>query len=209
MAKFNAFATPKGWIEVICGPMFAGKSEELLRRINRLKYADVDYLLFKPKIDTRTKKTAKSRDGREIPAIVIEKSTDIFDNLDKLDEKPHVIAIDEAQFLDEELADVCDHLANNGIIIFIAGLDNDFRGEPFTTMVKLLSIAEKVTKLTAICTECGAEATRTQRIIDGEPASYDSPLVLIGNNESYSARCRHHHIVKNKPSEKKYPKIKK
>jgi len=190
--------------------MFAGKSEELLRRINRLKYADVDYLLFKPKTDTRTIKKAKSRDGREIEAIEIEKAEEILDYINKnKDRNIQVIAIDEAHFLDDNLADVCEYLANNMYIVYVVGLDNNFKGEPFIPMLRLFALAEHVTKLTAICTECGAPATRTQRLIDNKPADYDSPTVLIGNYESYAARCRHHHQVPNNPNKDKFVKIKK
>jgi thymidine kinase len=182
--------------------MFAGKSEELLRRINLLQYADVDYLLFKPKVDTRTKSTSKSRDGRSKQAIVVTTAIEILDYVKKHDcnkEKP-VIAIDEAQFFDEHLGDICEDLANCGYIVYVAGLDMDFRGEPFPSMLKLLAYAEKVIKLTAICTVCGAPATKTQRLIDWQPAAYNTPVVKIGNTESYTARCRHHHMVKDKPT---------
>jgi thymidine kinase len=179
--------------------MFSGKSEELLRRLNRLQYADVDYLVFKPKIDTRTKKTVKSRDGRKIQAITITSSKGILQYLNKLNKEIPVIGIDEAQFLDEDLGDVCESLANSGHIVYVAGLDLDFRGEPFKPMLKPLAYAEVITKLTAICTECGAAGTRTQRIIDGKPASYRSPLIKVGNVESYTARCRFHHEVPDKP----------
>lgn len=202
MAKLNAFNRQKGWIEVICGPMFAGKSEELLRKMNRLKYAEVDYLIFKPTIDTRTKDTIKSRDGRELHAIQVKKAVDIVTYIKSLKVKPQVIAIDEIQFFDKELPNVCEYLADNGFIIYAAGLDSDFRGEPFPNTANLLALAENVIKLTAICTECGAPATRTQKLIDGKPAPYDSPRIVVGNTETYTARCRHHHVVKNKEKNK-------
>jgi thymidine kinase len=179
--------------------MFSCKSEELLRRLNRLKYADVDYIVFKPKVDTRTKKAVKSRDGRIDKAITIKSSKEIIKYLGKTNLDNPVIAIDEAQFLDEHLGDVCERLANKGHIVYVAGLDLDFRGEPFKPMLRVLAYAEKITKLTAICTECGAAGTRTQRIIDGKPASYHSPLIKVGNVESYTARCRFHHEVPDKP----------
>jgi thymidine kinase len=182
--------------------MFAGKSEELLRRINRLQYADVDYLLFKPLIDTRTKAAAKSRDGRIEKAIVVSSAMQILEYVqkhDKTKEKP-VIAIDEVQFFDDQLGEVCEELANHGYIVYAAGLDMDFRGVAFPSMLKLMAYAEKIIKLTAICTECGAPATKTQRLIDGKPASFTAPVVKIGNTESYSARCRQHHVVENKPT---------
>ena len=194
--KSNAFGKYKGWIEVICGPMFAGKSEELLRRINRFKYADIAYVLFKPKTDTRSKNCAKSRDGRLIKAIEVESSNEILDYIDKAKEPINAVAIDEAQFFDEELGYVCNQLANKGIVVYAAGLDLDFKAVPFNSMTKLLAYADHVTKLTAVCTICGSEANRTQRLIDGKPASFDGPLIQIGDNESYEARCRKHHEVK-------------
>ncbi len=197
MPKLNTFNRQKGWIEVICGPMFAGKSEELLRKMNRLKYAEADYLIFKPIIDTRTKNTIKSRDGRELKAINVKSSWDIIDYVNKKAKiKPQVIAIDEIQFFDDELPQVCNYLADNGFIIYAAGLDSDFRGVPFKNTASLLATAENVIKLTAICTVCGAPATRTQKLIDGKPASFDSPRIVVGNVETYTARCRHHHEVK-------------
>jgi thymidine kinase len=182
--------------------MFSGKSEELLRRLNRLQYADVKFLLFKPKIDTRTKRTVKSRDGRKNKAITIGSAKKIITYLHKHNLDVSVIGVDEAQFFDDGLGDVCELLANEGHIVYVAGLDLDFRGEPFKSMLTVMAYAEKITKLTAICTECGAPATRTQRLINGEPASYHSPLINVGDIEKYTARCRHHHIVKNKPISK-------
>lgn len=199
MAKLNAFNRQKGWIEVICGPMFAGKSEELLRKMNRLKYAEVDYLIFKPVIDTRTKNSVKSRDGRELKAINVKNSKDIIKHIKSLKDKPQVIAIDEIQFFDDELPQVCNYLADHGFIIYAAGLDSDFRGVPFKNTASLLATAENVIKLTAICTECGAPATRTQKLINGKPAPFDSPRIVVGNVETYTARCRHHHEVKGAP----------
>ncbi len=199
MAKLNAFNRQKGWIEVICGPMFAGKSEELLRKMNRLKYAEVDYLIFKPVIDTRTKNSVKSRDGRELKAINVKNSKDIIKHIKSLKDKPQVIAIDEIQFFDDELPQVCNYLADHGFIIYAAGLDSDFRGVPFKNTASLLATAENVIKLTAICTECGAPATRTQKLINGKPAPFDSPRIVVGNVETYTARCRHHHEVRGAP----------
>lgn len=196
MAKKNALSYLSGWIEVICGPMFAGKSEELLRRINRMKFADVNCLVFKPKIDTRSM-NVKSRDGRQAKAVSISDPYQIYHyvNYYRLD----AIAIDEVQFLSNEIIEVVQTLADSGINVVVAGLDRDFRGEPFGPIPALLTVAEKITKLTAICTECGAEASRTQRLIDGRPASYNSPQILIGNTETYTARCRPHHRVPQRP----------
>ncbi len=195
--KLNAFNRSKGWIEAICGPMFAGKSEELLRRLNRLQYAEISYVLFKPLCDTRTSGTAKSRDGRTQKAIEVKTSKDILNYLDiHKDKKYDAIAIDEAQFFDSELGVVCDQLANKGYVVYVAGLDLDFKGQPFESMAYVLSYADYITKLTAICTECGQEACRTQRLINKEHASLSDPIVIIGDKESYEARCRRHHIVK-------------
>ncbi len=183
-----------GTIEVICGPMFAGKSEELLRRINRLVYAKKKFLVFKPSIDNRYSETeVVSHNQHKYKAIALmdpKKILDYYEN--DLD----AICIDEVQFFDEAIIDVIDFYANHGVRVIVAGLDMDFKGDPFMITAKLLAKAEYVTKLTAICTVCGKSATRTQRLINGEPASINDPVVLVGASESYEARCRHHHIVK-------------
>lgn len=183
-----------GTIEVICGPMFAGKSEELLRRINRLVYAKKKFLVFKPSIDNRYSETeVVSHNQHKYKAIALmdpKKILDYYEN--DLD----AICIDEIQFFDEAIIDVIDFYANHGVRVIVAGLDMDFKGDPFMITAKLLAKAEYVTKLTAICTVCGKSATRTQRLINGEPASINDPVVLVGASESYEARCRHHHIVK-------------
>ncbi|CDN40417.1 thymidine kinase [Mycoplasma amphoriforme] len=206
MAKKNALSYQPGWVEVICGPMFAGKSEELIRKINRVRYAEVKFLIFKPKIDSRSQGIA-SRDGRFLNAIVIDDPYQIYDHVNE--SHPDLVAIDEAQFFSKEIVEVVQTLADNGINVLIAGLERDFKGEPFGPIPLLLTIAEKITKLTAICTECGAEATRTQRLIDGKEATYDSPQILIGNQESYTARCRHHHRVPGRPIHAKTTTFKK
>lgn len=183
-----------GTIEVICGPMFAGKSEELLRRINRLVYAKKKFLVFKPSIDNRYSETeVVSHNQHKYKAIALmdpKKILDYYEN--DLD----AICIDEIQFFDEAIINVIDFYANHGVRVIVAGLDMDFKGDPFMITAKLLAKAEYVTKLTAICTVCGKSATRTQRLINGEPASINDPVVLVGASESYEARCRHHHIVK-------------
>ncbi len=199
MAKFRALTSPKGWIEVICGPMFAGKSDELIRSLHKLQYADVEYVVFKPVTDSRTNKLIKSRNGLTREAIEINKAEEILGYLINHNIDYNVIAIDEAQFLDDALVDVCDLLANKGYVVIVAGLDRDFRGEPFGPIPKLLTKADIINKLTAICTNCGAPASLTQRLIDGKPANYNDPLILVGNTESYCARCRHCHQVPGKP----------
>ena len=187
----------KGWLEVIAGPMFAGKTEELLRRIRRMQYARKNVVVFKPKIDTRYDETSViSHDKQKTASIPVDDVNEIFNHVDK---STDVIAIDEVQFLDESVVDIIDHLVTKGKIVLVSGLDMDFRGEPFTFMPVLMSKAEYVMKLSAVCLQCGAPATRTQRIIDGKPAKYYDPVVMIGASESYEARCRHCHKVYRKP----------
>jgi len=183
-----------GWIEVICGPMFAGKSEEILRRIRRLEYAKKKYIVFKPAIDNRYSATeVVSHMKNKSKAISIKKAAEILDHIKY---NTDVIIIDEVQFLDEEVIDICEKLANEGRRVIVGGLDMDFRGEPFKVMGALMSKAEDITKLTAICVKCGAPATRSQRIIDGVPAKYDDPVVVVGASEQYEPRCRHCHEVR-------------
>ena len=185
-----------GWIEVICGPMFAGKSEELIRRVKRLEYAKKKILVFKPKIDNRySNSEIVSHSQLRTKSINITKAEDILkyvDNKEKID----AIIIDEVQFLDSKIIEICDNLADQGIRIIVAGLDMDFRGEPFKNMPELLSHAEYITKLNAICVKCGAPATRTQRIVNGVPAKKDDPIVIVGASECYEPRCRHCHEIK-------------
>ncbi len=182
-----------GWIEVICGSMFSGKTEELLRRLRRAVIARQNVQLFKPAIDNRYgATTVASHDGASWEAIVVSEAAAII-NL--VDPETHVVAIDEVQFFDDAILEVCDTLALQGKRIIVAGLDLDFRGEPFGPMPALMAKAESVRKLHAICMVCGGEASRTQRLIDGEPAYYEDPVVLIGASESYEARCRGCHQV--------------
>ena len=186
-----------GWLETISGCMFAGKTEELIRRIKVLEFAKKKILVFKPKIDNRySDSMVVSHAGSSVDSIVIEKSKDI---LDYVKEDTDVVAIDEVQFFDEAISEVCDYLAHKGIRVMVAGLDTDFRGEPFGPMPVLITQAEFVTKLTAVCNSCGQPATRTQRIINGKPASYNDPIIMVGASESYEARCRHCHEVLGKP----------
>lgn len=186
-----------GWIEVVCGPMFAGKTEELIRRINRLKYANKNYRVFKPAIDDRyADEAVVSHNGTGAEAIPISQASEILQHIDHTVE---AIAIDEVQFLDEHVVNVCEYLANNGVRVIVSGLDMDFKGEAFPVVSELLSCAEFITKLTAICMRCGAPATRSQRLIDGKPANYNDPIILVGADESYEARCRHCHKVEGHP----------
>lgn len=193
----------EGWLEVISGCMFAGKTEELIRRIKVLEFAKQNILVFKPKIDNRYSDTkVASHAGSMVESIIIEKAAEI---LDYVKEDTQVVAIDEVQFLDEDVIEVCDLLANHGIRVMCAGLDTDFRGEPFGVMPTLITEAEFVTKLTAVCVKCGAPATRTQRIVDGNPAHYGDPTIVVGAKEQYEARCRHCHEVIGKPLRLKDP----
>jgi len=186
-----------GWVEVICGSMFSGKSEELIRRVRRATYGHLSVRVFKPVIDTRYEDEAVvSHNGSTTIARPVKSSGDI---LKYIDDDVDLIGIDEAQFFDERIIDVVDQLANKGIRVIVAGLDTDFRGEPFGPMPALMSLSEAVTKLNAICPVCGSPASRTQRLINGKPASYDDPIILVGASESYEPRCRHHHEVLNVP----------
>ncbi len=189
-----------GSIEVICGPMFAGKTEELIRRIRRLHYAKKKVLVFKPQIDNRySEDSIVSHNKQMMEAINISNVSDVFNYVDL---STAAVVLDEAQFFGEEIVAVAQELADAGKRVIIGGLDTDFRGEPFGPMPRLLAIAESVTKLTAICVVSGEPATRTQRLINGKPASYDDPIVLIGASESYEPRARRYHIVLNKPQRK-------
>lgn len=190
-----------GWVEVIAGCMFAGKTEELIRRIKVLEFAKKKVMVFKPAIDNRYSDTmVVSHAGSKVDSIVVDCAEKI---LDYVDSSIDVVAIDEVQFFDENIIEVCDILAKEGKRVMVAGLDTDFRGEPFGMMAILITEAEFVTKLTAVCNKCGAPATRTQRLVKGEPAKWDDPLVQVGASEAYEARCRHCHEVVNKPSKLK------
>ena len=186
-----------GWIELVCGSMFSGKTEELLRRIRRAEIARKRLQVFKPRIDNRYGVVrVASHDGvAHDNVVVVEKASEILDHVAPDTE---VVAIDEIQFYDWAIADVCTTLADRGIRVIGAGLDQDFRGEPFGPMPLLLALAERIDKLHAICVVCGASASRTQRLIDGRPANYHDPIILVGGSESYEARCRTCHQVPGK-----------
>lgn len=183
-----------GWLEVITGPMFAGKSEELIRRVRTLSYTKKRIVTFKPRIDNRySADNISSHAGNRYQAIVVSSVDEMRQHLSP---RPDVVAVDEVQFFDSSILDLVQELADQGTRVIVAGLDLDFRGEPFSFMPSLLAKAEFVTKLSAACTICGGAATRTQKMIDGKPAPFDSPIIQIGASESYEARCRHHHVVK-------------
>ncbi len=183
-----------GRIEVICGSMFCGKTEELIRRVRRAVIAGQKIKVFKPSLDSRYGiQQVTSHTGQTIAAMPVASSDDI---LEQANSDTTTVAIDEAQFFDEGIVDVAQELAAaRHIRVIAAGLDLDFRGEPFGSMPYLMCIAEDVTKLHAICMICGKSASRTQRLVNGQPASYDEPVILVGAQESYEARCRRHHIV--------------
>lgn len=182
-----------GWLEVICGSMFSGKSEELIRRVRRSQFAKQQIMVFKPAIDNRySEEAVVSHNGTSVIAKPVASSRDI---LEMVTADIDVVAIDEVQFFDDEITAVAQQLANQGHRVIAAGLDQDFRGEPFGQVPTLMAIAELVTKLQAVCAVCGSPASRTQRLINGNPASYNDPIILVGASESYEPRCRHHHEV--------------
>jgi len=184
----------QGWIEVITGVMFSGKSEELIRRVRRALIARRRVQVFKSALDDRYHGIGhvSSHDGSGVDAVPVKSSLEIAEQV-----HPHtqVIAIDEAQFLDDGIVDLLTVLADRGGRVIVAGIDMDFRGEPFGPMPRILAMAESVDKLHAICMVCGASATRNQRLVNGEPAPYESPVVQVGGAESYEARCRRCHEV--------------
>ncbi|KOX90489.1 Thymidine kinase [Thermus aquaticus] len=183
----------QGWIEVIAGPMFSGKSEELIRRVRRALIARQSVLVFKPRLDNRYHEShVVSHDGKQVAAIPVESAAEMEAHLDPL---PQVVAVDEVQFLDRGLLPLVERLAAQGVRVILAGLDLDFRGEPFGLMPELLARAEFVEKLSAICPRCGAPATRTQRLVNGKPARYSDPVILVGAEEHYEPRCRACHEV--------------
>lgn len=182
-----------GSIEVVCGSMFSGKTDELIRRLVRAVIAKQKVQVFKPAIDVRyALEKVTSHTGSNFDAIPVEKAADIRKNLEA---DTTVVGIDEAQFFDLEIVIVTQELAERGIRVIVAGLDMDFRGEPFGPMPLLMSMAERVDKLHAICMVCGDEASRTQRLVNGKPARYNDPVVIVGASELYEARCRKHHEV--------------
>ncbi len=173
----------RGHIEVICGPMFSGKSEELIRRLRRVQFAHQRIQIFKPRIDDRYDKTQiVSHSDMKLPAVVVQTSADIWE---RLDERVDVVAIDEVQFFDQGVVRLCQRLANMGKRVIVAGLDQDFRGEPFDPVPQLMAVAEYVTKTLAVCMRCGGPASRSQRL------SGSGERVEVGAVGMYEARCRH------------------
>ncbi|MDH7474698.1 MAG: thymidine kinase [Anaerolineae bacterium] len=182
-----------GWIEVICGSMFSGKTEELIRRVRRAQIARQKVQVFKPVLDNRyAVEKVTSHNGIHFEARPVQDAAEL---LSLVEPDTTVVAVDEVQFFDWQIAEVCNRLADRGVRVIVAGLDLDFRGEPFGPMPLLMAQAERVDKLQAICVRCGAPASRTQRLINGQPAAYNDPIILVGASEVYEARCRHCHEV--------------
>jgi len=185
---FSPLPPNHGSIEVITGSMFSGKSEELIRRLRRAQIARRKVQIFKPTIDNRFGDDhITSHSEMRIPSESLSSSRDL---LARVDADTEVVGIDEGQFFDADLPAVCSTLADQGKRVIVAGLDQDFRATPFAAMSQLLSVAEQVDKLFAICVRCGAYATRSQRLIDGHPAPFDAPTIVVGGLEMYEARCR-------------------
>ena len=187
------YSTQPGWIEVITGVMFSGKSEELIRRVRRAVIARKSVQVFKSHLDDRSGVySVTTHDGGAVEALPVDSSAEVARLVRPGSE---VVAIDEAQFLDHAIVDVCTALAARGLRVIVAGTETDFRGAPFGPMPQLLAVAEQVDKLHAICMQCGNPAIRNQRLIDGHPARFDSPTIMVGGSERYEARCRHCHEV--------------
>ncbi len=184
--------TKPGWVEVISGVMFAGKSEELIRRVRRSIIARNTVQVFKSHLDDRYGGvfTVSSHDGTLVEAEPVSTSLEI---MEKTRPDTQVVAVDEAQFLDAGIVRVANALADRGVRVILVGTDIDFRGEGFGAMPQLMAAAEIVDKMYAICVVCGGPATRNQRLINGKPAPWDSPQIMVGGRESYEARCRHCH----------------
>lgn len=192
---FREIAHNSGWVEVICGVMFSGKSEELIRRIKRAVIAKQKVQVFKPDIDNRYDPLSiNSHSGVKIQAVTIKQTENI---LNLVDDDTDVVAIDEIQFFHEDIIPQIENLAKQNKRVIVAGLDLDFKGEPFGIMPQIMCIAEYVDKLHAICVRCCAPATRTQRLINSKPAHYHDPIILVGASDSYEPRCRDcHRIIK-------------
>jgi thymidine kinase len=194
MANDAWLAPTGGWIEVISGVMFSGKSEELIRRVRRAVIARKKVQVFKSHLDARYAGIyqVSSHDGRTVEAVPVDTTEQIAN---RIESDTQVIGIDEAQFLDADIVELATSLAQRGLRVIVAGTDLDFRGEPFGAMPQLMAVAELVDKLHAICVVCGGPASRNQRLIGGKPARYDSPTIMVGGEEAYEARCRACHRV--------------
>ena len=189
------FRPEYSYMEIIVGPMFSGKSEELIRRVKRAIIAKQKVFVFKPKIDDRYSKTnVVSHNGETVEGNAVENSAEILKILEN-EKNVNLVAIDEVQFFDEGIIDVAEKLVDRGIRVAMSGLDQDFRGEPFDITAKLLAKSEFIRKLQAVCMKCGKPATKSQKIVDGKPASFDSEIIQIGEKETYEPRCRSCHEV--------------
>ncbi|WP_367184476.1 thymidine kinase [Thermococcus sp.] len=189
---------PGGILEVITGPMFAGKTSELIKRIERQAYAKKKVALFKPSIDDRySREEVVAHNGLRYRAYVVPTSNEGVEEIARLVRRGRfdVVGVDEVQFFPAKIVKTLNNLADSGIYVIASGLNLDFKAEPFPVMRELLVRADNVVYLTAVCTVCGRPATRSQRLIDGKPAPRDSPVILVGGRESYEARCRLHHEV--------------
>jgi thymidine kinase len=174
--------------------MFSGKTEELIRRVRRAQIARQKVQVFKPTIDTRyAEREVASHNGMQLEAVPVGNMSELQELIEP---DATVVSLDEAQFFDEDIVPLCEELANRGVRVIVAGLDMDFRGEPFGPVPMLMARAEQVSKLQAICMVCGGPASRTQRIINGQPAAYNDPVILVGADEAYEARCRGCHEVR-------------
>jgi thymidine kinase len=193
----GGFQLAGGWVEVIAGVMFSGKSEELIRRVRRSLIAKKRVQVFKSHLDARYAGiyAVSSHDQRTVDALPVDSAAQIAQ---RLDPTAQVIAVDEAQFLDAGIVELVTSLAGRGRRVIVAGTDTDFRGEPFGPMPQLMAVAEVVDKLHAICVLCGGPASRNQRLIQGRPAPYDSPTIMVGAADSYEARCRACHELPRK-----------
>ncbi len=183
-----------GWIEVIAGVMFSGKSEELIRRVRRAVIARKQVQVFKSHLDARYAGlyNVTTHDGLTVEAEPVDSAEEV---MRRWRAGTEVVAVDEVQFLDDGIVDVANALADRGVRVILAGTDVDFRGLPFGAMPTLMCVAEVVDKFQAICVVCGGPATRNQRLVNGKPATWDSPTIMVGGRESYEARCRHCHRV--------------
>ncbi|MDQ2053654.1 MULTISPECIES: thymidine kinase [Halobellus] len=189
--------TNSGWIEVVTGSMFSGKTEEVLRRLRRAEIAGQEIAVFKPAVDDRYgETTVGSHVGRQWEASVVPSEGDgVWEIRDQLNGED-VVAVDEANFFGPELVAVCQRLADDGRRVLVSGIDQTYRGEPFEPLPQLMAVAEYVDKLQAICSQCGEPATRNQRLVGGEPAHVDDPTIVVGAEESYEARCRNCHTLR-------------
>ncbi len=189
---------PEGFLEVITGPMFAGKTTELIKRIERQIFAKRKAALFKPSIDNRySESEVVAHNGLRYDAFVIPTDEEGVKTIEEITkrERFEVIGVDEVQFFPMSIVGMLDELADSGVYVIASGLNLDFKGDPFPVTRELLVRADNIVYLTAICTVCGTLATRTQRLINGKPAPRNSPVILVGGRESYEARCRRHHII--------------